>query len=47
MIRRNYAKTFEGFKTPILSKTTALTIVQAINEFVLGRNMNNIKINIA
>jgi len=47
MIRRNYAKTFDGFKTRILSKITALTIIQAINKFVLDRNMNNIKINIA
>lgn len=47
MIRRNYAKTFEGFKTRTLSKITALTIIQAINKFVFGRNMNNIKINIA
>lgn len=28
MIRRNYAKTFSGFKTRILSKITALTVVQ-------------------
>lgn len=47
MIRRNYAKTFEGFKTRILSKITALTIIQAVNKFVLKRNMNHIKINIA
>jgi hypothetical protein len=47
MIRRNYAKTFEGFKTRILCKITALTIIQAINKFVLNRNMNHIKINIA
>ncbi len=47
MIRRNYAKSFEGFKTRILTKITALTIIQAINKFVLERNMNNIKINIA
>jgi hypothetical protein len=33
MIRRNYAKTFEGFKTRILSKITALTIIQFINKF--------------
>ena len=33
MIRRNYAKTFEGFKTRILSKITALTMVQYINKF--------------
>ncbi len=46
MIRRNYAKTFEGFKTRILSKITALTIVQYINKFFFHRNINNIKINI-
>ena len=46
MIRRNYAKTFEGFKTRILSKVTALTMVQYINRFFFERNINNIKINI-
>ena len=30
MIRRNYAKSFEGFKTRILSKITALTTIQYI-----------------
>lgn len=46
MIRRNYAKSFEGFKTRILSKITALTTIQYINKFIFGRNINNIKINI-
>ncbi len=46
MIRRNYAKTFNGFKTRILSKITALTVVQYINKFIFNRNINNIKINI-
>lgn len=46
MIRRNYAKSFKGFKTRILSKITALTIVQYINKFVFDRNINNIKISI-
>lgn len=46
MIRRNYAKTFEGFKTRILAKVTALTMVQYINRFVFDRNINNIKISI-
>jgi len=32
MIRRNYAKSFEGYKTRILSKISALTIVQYINQ---------------
>ena len=44
MIRRNYAKSFEGFKTRILSKITALTTIQYINKFIFGRNINNIKI---
>lgn len=46
MIRRNYAKSFEGFKTRILSKITALTTVQYINKFIFDRNINNIKISI-
>lgn len=47
MIRRNYAKTFQGFKTRILSKITALTLIQYLNKFVLGRLINNLKINLA
>ncbi|CAM1333307.1 IS982 family transposase [Tenacibaculum aestuariivivum] len=47
MIRRNYAKSFDGFKTRILSKITAMTIIQFINKFHFGRNINNLKINIA
>ena len=46
LIRRNYAKSFQGFKTRILSKITALTLVQFINKFVFIRNLNNIKIQI-
>lgn len=46
MIRRNYAKSFEGFKVRILSKITALTVVQYINKFIFDRNINNIKISI-
>lgn len=38
MIRRNYAKTFEGFKTRLLSKITALTVVQFINKEYFNRN---------
>lgn len=45
MIRRNYAKTFEGFKTRILSKITTLTIIQTINKSE-NRKINNLKINI-
>jgi hypothetical protein len=43
LIRRNYAKTFEGFKTRILAKITALILVQYINKFIFGRPINNIK----
>lgn len=46
MIRRNYAKSFKGFKTRIISKITSLTIIQYINKFIFNRNINNIKINI-
>ncbi len=46
MIGRNYAKTFEGSKTRIIAKVTALTTVQYINRFIFGRNINNIKISI-
>jgi len=47
MIRRNYyAKSFLGFKTRVISKITALTIIQYINKFSFDRNINNLKINI-
>ena len=44
MIRRNYAKSFDGFKTRILSKITALTLVQFINKFQFDRAINNLKV---
>lgn len=47
MIRRNYAKTFQGFKTRILAKITTLTTIQYLNKFVFNRSINNLKINIA
>ena len=40
MIRRNYAKSFDGYKNRILSKITALTVIQMINK-LLNRNINN------
>lgn len=46
MIRRNYAKSFEGFKTRILAKISALTLIQYINRFIFNRPINNIKIQI-
>ena len=42
----NFAKTFDGFATRILSKITTITIVQYINFFLYNRNLNNIKINL-
>lgn len=46
MIQRNYAKTFLGFKTRILSKITTLTLIQFINKFDFNRNINNLKVSI-
>lgn len=46
MIRRNYAKSFQGFKTRILAKIAALTLIQFINRFIYNRPINNIKIQI-
>ncbi|MFV0305777.1 MAG: IS982 family transposase, partial [Moheibacter sp.] len=46
MIRRYYAKTFEGLKTRILAKITALTVIHLINK-KNNRNINNLKISIA
>lgn len=46
MIRRNYAKSFDGFKTRILAKITTLTTIQFLNKFVFNRNINNLKINL-
>ncbi|MRM86606.1 IS982-like element ISRa1 family transposase, partial [Riemerella anatipestifer] len=41
MITRNYAKTFEGFKTRIISKITAATVIQYINKFIFQRKLNH------
>ncbi|MDL2241905.1 IS982 family transposase [Bacteroidales bacterium OttesenSCG-928-L03] len=46
MIRRNYAKSFDGFKNRILSKIMALTIIQLINK-QNNKNINNLKTCIA
>lgn len=46
MIRRNYAKSFDGFKNRILSKIMAITTIQMINH-LNGRNINNLKTRIA
>jgi hypothetical protein len=41
----NFAKTFEGLTTRIISKITALTMIQYLNLFVFNRKLNNIKTN--
>jgi len=46
MIRRNYAKSFDGFKTKVMSKISALTEIQYINRLCFNRNINNLKISI-
>jgi len=42
MIHWNYAKSFDGYETKILSKITAATVVQMINK-LLNININNSK----
>jgi hypothetical protein len=43
MIRRNYAKTFQGFKTRLISKITGFTILQYLNKFLNDRPINHVK----
>jgi hypothetical protein len=45
-MNRNFAKTFQGLTARILSKITAVTVVQYLNLFVFKRNINNLKINL-
>jgi len=47
MIRRNYAKSFSGYRTRILSKISALTMIQYLNKFVFDRPINNLKLNLS
>lgn len=42
MIRRNYAKSFQGLATRVMSKLTALTLIQWLNQRN-GNNLNNLK----
>lgn len=46
-IRSNYAKTFVGYSTRILSKITAITVIQHLNKFVFNRPINQLKVNLA
>ena len=47
MLHLNFAKTFEGFVTRIVSKITAFTMIQYLNFFVFKRSLNKIKINLS
>jgi hypothetical protein len=42
----NFAKTFEGLATRILSKITSITLIQYLNLFVFNRKVNAIKVNL-
>lgn len=46
MIRRNYAKSFDGFKNRILSKIMIVSVIQLINK-LNNRKLNNLKTAIA
>jgi Transposase DDE domain len=43
MIQRNYAKSFTGFKSRILAKVAAMTILQFLNKFVNNQPIGRIK----
>lgn len=43
MIRRNYAKTFQGFVTRLISKITGFTILQYLNKFLNDRPICHVK----
>ena len=45
-LKTNFAKTFQGLITRILSKITAITIIQYLNCFVYKRNINILKSNL-
>lgn len=42
MLKRNYAKTFDGFRTRIMAKVAAVTVLQYINH-LNGKPINHIK----
>jgi hypothetical protein len=43
MIQRNYAKSFTGFKSRILSKITGFTILQFLNKFIYNQPVGRVK----
>ena len=45
-ININFAKTFQGLATRIVSKITSFTMIQYLNFFVFKRSLNKLKINL-
>lgn len=45
-ININFAKTFQGLTTRIVSKITSFTMIQYLNFFVFKRSLNKLKINL-
>lgn len=43
IIKRNYAKSFDGLATRVISKITALTCAQYVNKFIHHTDINKIK----
>ena len=43
MIRRNYATSFDGLITRIISKISAFTLLQYINKFINNKPIGQIK----
>lgn len=43
MMQRNYAKSFQGFRTRILAKITGMTILQYLNKFINEKPVGRIK----
>ena len=46
MLHINFAKTFQGLVTRIVSKITSFTMIQYLNFFVFKRSLNKTKINL-
>ena len=42
-IQKNYAKQFDGFATRLIAKIAAFTLLQFLNVFELGRELNHVK----
>lgn len=43
MIQRNYAKSFNGFKSRVLAKITGFTVLQFLNKFVYNKPVSRVK----